>query len=98
VAGTLPKVCVVVTLPSSIIEHYDEKSERLFQSRRSQGGSKNLYSSPRVRNNPGYPKETILNPLNQRGSEGTISEFLEYAEREDLLPAGVELTDYRQKF
>ena len=31
VAGTLDRVCVVVTLPSSILEHYDEKAERLFQ-------------------------------------------------------------------
>ena len=29
VAGTLDKVCVVVTLPSSIMEHYDEKAEKL---------------------------------------------------------------------
>jgi len=30
-AGTLEKVSLVVTLPASIIEHYDESAEKLFQ-------------------------------------------------------------------
>lgn len=29
-AGNLNKVCLVVTLPSSIVEHYDESADRLY--------------------------------------------------------------------
>ncbi len=28
---TLEKVCLVVTLPASLIEHYDEGAEKLYQ-------------------------------------------------------------------
>jgi Protein of unknown function (DUF499). len=30
-ASSLDKVCLVITLPSSIIEHYDESAEKLYQ-------------------------------------------------------------------
>lgn len=31
-ASALERVCVIVTLPSSIVEHYDETAEKFYQS------------------------------------------------------------------
>jgi hypothetical protein len=99
VAGTLPKVCVVVTLPSSIIEHYDEKSERLFlQLQKVAGRVERIYTPVQESEITQVIRRRLFSSVDKHASEGIVSEFLEYAEREDILPAGVEITDYRQKF
>lgn len=99
VAGTLPKVCVVVTLPSSIIEHYDEKAERLFQQLQKVAGRvERIYSPVQESEITQVIRRRLFSSVNQKDSEKIVSEFLEYAEREDMLPVGVEPTDYRERF
>lgn len=99
VAGTLPKVCLVVTLPSSIIEHYDEKSERLFlQLQKVAGRVERIYTPVQESEITQVIRRRLFSSVDERGLEGVVSEFLGYAEREELLPAGVEATDYKEKF
>lgn len=99
VASTLPQVCVIVTLPSSIIEHYDEKAERLFQQLQKVAGRVEKIYTPVQENEINQViRRRLFSSINKQASESIISEFIDYAEREDILPAGKESSDYREKF
>src|SRR5207245_413001 len=81
VAGTLPKVCVVVTLPSSIIEHYDEKSERLFlQLQKVAGRVEKIYTPVQESEITQVIRRRLFSSVDKLASERIASEFLEYAE------------------
>lgn len=96
---TLDKSLLILTLPSSIIEHYDENAERLFQQlQKITGRMEKVYT-------PVYDEEIdhvigrrLFSSIDEKEARKAVDEFMDYAEREKILPEGVEKSNYRQRF
>jgi hypothetical protein len=96
VAATLDKVCVVVTLPSSILEHYDEK---LFhQLQKVTGRVERIYTPVQENEINKVIRRRLFSSVDDTRAKVTISEVVDYLERESILPAGKEPSEYRESF
>ena len=99
VAGTLEKVCVVVTLPSSLLEHYDEKAEKMYQQlQKVSGRVEKIYTPVQENEITKIIRRRLFSSVEENQASKVVSEFLEYAEKEGILPAGKELSEYRDRF
>ena len=99
VAGTLEKTCVVVTLPSSYLEHYDEKGERLFQQlQKVSGRIEKIYTPVEENEITGVIRKRLFSKIDDNEAKSIVADFLEYAEKEDILPVGKEVSEYREQF
>jgi hypothetical protein len=93
-AGTLERVCVVVTLPSS--SHQDE---RLFQQLQSVTGRvEKVYTPVEEPEITGVIRKRLFSKIDGNESKSVVTEFLEYADKEDILPVGKEVSVYRDRF
>ncbi len=98
-AGTLEKVSLVVTLPAGIIEHYDESAEKLFQQLQKVAGRvEKIYTPVQENEITKIIRRRLFGDLNENGAKKTVVEFMEYAEKEGILPAGKPPTEYRDRF
>jgi len=99
VAGTLERVCVVVTLPSSLLEHYDEKAERLFhQLQKVSGRVEKIYTPVQENEISRVVRSRLFSSIDEVEAKRVVSSFIEYAEEEEILPAGVDVPEYRDRF
>ncbi|MBU4220744.1 MAG: DUF499 domain-containing protein [Euryarchaeota archaeon] len=98
-AGTLEKVSLVVTLPASIIEHYDESAEKLFQQLQKVAGRvEKIYTPVQENEITKIIRRRLFGDISENGAKKTVVEFMEYAEKEGILPAGKPPTEYRDRF
>lgn len=98
-AGTLEKVCLVVTLPASIIEHYDEKSEKLFQQLQKVAGRvEKIYTPVQEQEITKIIRQRLFQEIDENAAKKAVSSFISYAERENIFPAGTEQSQYRDRF
>ena len=96
---TLDKSLLILTLPSSILEHYDENAEKLFrQLQKITGRMEKVYEPVHDEEIDLVIKRRLFNSIDEKESRKIIEEFLDYSERENLLPEGVEKTNYRKRF
>jgi hypothetical protein len=98
-ASTMSNISLVVTLPSSVIEHFDERSEQLFkQLQHVSGRVEKIYTPVQEHEITNVIRQRLFSGLEQRAMLRVIDEFMEYAAQEGLLPAGVEPSQYRKRF
>lgn len=98
-ASTLDRVCLVLTLPSSILEHYDEGAERLFrQLQKVAGRVEKIYTPVQEHEISQVIRRRLFSSIIQKQMQEVVGEFLNYAVGESLLPAGVEPSEYRRRF
>ncbi len=99
VAGTLEKTCVVVTLPTSLLEHYDEKAEKLFQQlQKLSGRVEKIYTPVQESEISKVIRSRLFSSIDEDAVKQVVYNFIDYAEREGILPAGVDASDYRNHF
>jgi len=98
-AGTLERVCLAVTLPSSVLEHYDEGAERLFrQLQKVAGRVEKIYTPVQEHEITHVIRRRLFSSIHEKKMQKVVNSFLDYAAGESLLPAGVEPSEYRQRF
>jgi hypothetical protein len=98
-ASTLERVCLVVTLPSSLLEHYDEGAERLFrQLQKVAGRVEKIYTPVQEHEITQVIRRRLFSSIIEKQMRAVVGEFLDYAVGESLLPAGVEPSEYRRRF
>ena len=98
-AATLDRTCLVVTLPSSLLEHYDEGAEKLFrQLQKVAGRVEKIYTPVQEHEITHVIRCRLFSSVRQKPMQRVVGEFLDYAVAESLLPAGVEPSEYRQRF
>lgn len=99
VVGTLEKVTLAVTLPASIIEHYDERAEKLFhQLQKVAGRVEKIYTPVQENEITKIIRRRLFADLNENGAKDIVARFMGYAEKEGILPAGIEPSEYRDRF
>ncbi len=98
VISTLDKTILFVSLPSSN-PYRDEKSEELLQALQSVLGRMEKVYTPVQDEEISYViRRRLFSSINEEEARNTIEEFLDYAERERILPEGVDKANYREKF
>ncbi|HEC33349.1 MAG TPA: ATP-binding protein, partial [Chloroflexi bacterium] len=98
-AGTLERVCLAITLPSSVLEHYDEGAQRLFrQLQKVAGRVEKIYTPVQEHEITSVIRRRLFAFIAEQRMREVVGQFLDYAVAESLLPAGVEPSEYRQRF
>lgn len=88
-----------ITLPSSILEHYDENAEKLFQQiQKITGRTEKIYTPVQDEEISHVIRKRLFSSIDEKEARNTIEEFLDYAEREKILPEGVDKANYRERF
>ncbi|MFH8108114.1 MAG: AAA family ATPase, partial [Candidatus Aenigmatarchaeota archaeon] len=96
---TLAKSLLILTLPSSLLEHYDENAERLFQQiQHITGRMEKVYTPVEDEEVSSVIIKRLFSNINEKEAKDNIEEFLDYAEKEKLLPEGIDKSYYREKF
>ncbi len=99
VVPTLQQICLILTLPSSFLEHYDEGAERLFQQlQRVPGRVEKIYTPVQENEITQVIRRRLFSKIAKKRMREIVEQFLEYAISESLLPAGVEPSEYRRRF
>lgn len=97
--SALDRAALVVTLPSSNLEHFDEQAARLFQQlQRVSGRVEKIYTPVQEHEITQVIRRRLFASVNEKAAAKQIGAFMEYALRENLLPAGVEPSQYRERF
>lgn len=97
--ATLEKVCLVVTLPASLIEHYDEKAEKfLIQLQKVSGRIEKIYTPVNEHEIARVIRRRLFSDLKEEEARQVVNKFVQYAQEENILPAGIEPIEYRDRF
>ena len=98
-AGICDKVCLAVTLPSSILEHYDEKAETLYQQlQKVSGRVEKIYTPVEEHEITKIIRRRLFSTIDDKYAKRVVKEFMDYADKEGILPAGVQPSEYRDRF
>ncbi len=97
--STLDKVCLAVTLPSSIIERYDEGAEKLYQQLQKVAGRvEKIYTPVQENEITKIIRRRLFTSVDEEGCCKAISEFMKFADKDEILPPGLQLSEYRDRF
>ncbi|MFN4131726.1 MAG: DUF499 domain-containing protein, partial [Caldimicrobium sp.] len=95
--SSFDKSLLIFTLPSSLIEHYDENAERIFlQLQKITGRVEKVYTPVEDEEVAQVIKRRLFSRVDEKLAKENIEEFLDYAEREGILPMDKAL--YRERF
>ncbi|OPX61890.1 ATP-binding protein [Methanoregula sp. PtaB.Bin085] len=98
-AGICEKVCLAVTLPASILEHYDEKAETLYQQlQKVSGRVEKIYTPVEEHEITMIIRRRLFSTIDDKYAKKVVKEFMDYADKEGILPAGVQPSEYRDRF
>jgi hypothetical protein len=98
-AGTLDPVCLVVSLPSSVLEHFDESAENLFQQlRKVSGRVEKIYTPVQEHEITHVIRQRLFSTIDNERARNNVRQLVEYIDREGLLPSGEEASEYRKRF
>ena len=88
-AGTLEKVALIITLPSSVMEHYDEGAEQLFrQLQHLAGRVEKIYTPVQEHEITQVIRRRLFSQIDMNGAGEVIRDFMDYAVKESILPSG----------
>ena len=98
-AAILEQIALVITLPSGTMEHYDEGAEQLFrQIGHVAGRVEKIYTPVQEHEIAQVIRRRLFSQINVKGMNETIRDFMDYADRESILPPGTEPSEYRKQF
>jgi len=96
--STVGNALLVLTLPSSLLEHYDEHAERLFQQvQKVIGRTERIYTPVGEEEIEYVIRKRLFENIDEKRAKEIVDEFVEYAKGEGLLGSD-EASDYREKF
>ncbi|HDN83604.1 MAG TPA: ATP-binding protein [Candidatus Altiarchaeales archaeon] len=94
---TLEKSILILTYPSKT--HYDEHGQRLLtQLQERSGRMEKIYTPVAEQEIYDVIKRRLFSTIDEKKAKDDIEEFLDYAEKEHILPEGVEKSAYRERF
>ncbi|MBW1973466.1 MAG: ATP-binding protein [Deltaproteobacteria bacterium] len=97
--STLPKACMIIALPSSIIEHYDQNAEELFQRlQKVSGRIERIYTPVEEDEITKVIRKRLFSFIDEQEATNMVNSFIHYFENENILPYGTEPSVYRDRF
>lgn len=96
---TLDKTLLVFTLPSSILERYDQNAESFLQQiQHITGRVEKVYTPVEDEEVASVIVRRLFSQVDRDKARENIEEFMSYAEREGLFPPDMDKSYYREKF
>jgi len=97
--ATTGNALLVLTLPSSILEHYDENAEKMFQQlQKITGRMEKIYTPVEDEEIEQVVRARLFSKTDEKEeAKKVVDEFVEYAKNEGLL-SGDEVVEYRNRF
>ncbi len=96
--ATVGNALLVLTLPSSVLEHYDETAERIFQQlQKVTGRVEKIYTPVRDDEIEQVIRKRLFSRIDEQEAKAVVDAFVEYAKSEGLL-SGSNAAVYRKKF
>ncbi len=96
---SIDRCLLVLTLPSSLLERYDENAERLLQQlQKIVGRMEKVYAPVKDEEVAAIIRARLFSSVDEKEAQKIIDKFLDYAEREEILPKGLERSKYREMF
>ncbi len=97
--STLDKAVLIVTLPSSNMPNMNAKSQQLLQNLQYVSGRmEKIYTPVQEHEITKVISLRLFSHIDKKKASKVINQFVEYATRESLLPAGMEASEYRTRF
>lgn len=97
--STLERAALVIALPSSTLEHYDEQATRLFEQLRKISGRIEKIFTPVQDDEVGAViRRRLFARVDERAADEVINAFLEAAVQEAVIAYGEESAAYRERF
>jgi len=98
-ASSISGVCVLVTLQSSFIEQSSEAAERLLSKlKKTLGRKEKVYAPVKDSEVTKIIRKRLFSNINERAAEEIVSNLVDYFANQSILPAGIEKSDYRNRF
>lgn len=99
VAGILEQVALVITLPSGAMEHYDDRAAQLFrQLAHVAGRMEKIYTPVQEHEIAQVIRQRLFSQIDTDSATEVIRAFMNYAEKEAILPPGTQPSEYRKRF
>jgi len=99
VAQTLEKISVIISLPSSVMEHYDEKGEMYFQKiEKISKRVEKIYEPVHENEITKVIRQRLFSKINETELEDNVKNIIKYMEDENLIPEEYEVSEYRDRF
>jgi predicted AAA+ superfamily ATPase len=96
--ASIDKAFLVITLPSSILEHYDENAERAFEKmQKITGRIEEIYAPVTDEEIPHVIRTRLFENIDKQEAKKVVDKFIEHVRREGLL-SDDELNSYRESF
>ncbi len=96
--STIEKALLVITLPSSLMEHYDENAERLYNTlQKITGRTERIYTPVEEDEIELVIRKRLFQKVDETAVKKVVNEFVEYARAEGLL-SNDEVGKYRERF
>ncbi len=96
--STVGNALLILTLPSSTLEHYDENAERMFQTlQKITGRVEKIYTPVKDEEIEEVIKKRLFREINEEEAKNVVDDFIEYLKKENLL-SGDEAIEYRNRF
>ncbi|ACS34129.1 ATP-binding protein [Thermococcus gammatolerans] len=93
------KALLVMTLPSSILEHYSEKAEEYFQKlQKIAGRAQRVFTPVQEEEVHDVIRTRLFKRIDETEMEAVVKRVVEYLEKEGLIPEGLNAYQYRQRF
>ena len=97
--STIGNSLLILALPSSYLEHYGEESEKLFQQlQKITGRMEKVFEPVGEEEVASVIKRRLFTEIDEKKAKLNIEEFLDYADKENILPEGMEKSVYRERF
>lgn len=97
--STLEQAALVVTLPSSTLEHYDEQATRLFEQLKKINGRVEKIFTPVQDDEVGAViRRQLFARVDERAAGQVVNAFVEAAVQEAVIAPGEESAAYRERF
>ncbi|GIV69804.1 ATP-binding protein [Caldilinea sp.] len=97
--STLEQAALVVTLPSSTLEHYDEQATRLFEQLKKISGRVEKIFTPVQDDEVGAViRRRLFARVDERAAGQVVNAFVEAAVQEAVIASGEESAAYRERF
>ncbi len=99
VITTIPNASLLLSLPSSVPEHYDENAERLFsQLQKVSGRVEKIYTPVEESEITKIIRRRLFTSINEEEAAKVVKHYVDYLEKENLLPQGLLASEYREQF
>ncbi len=91
--------CLLISLPSSVPEHYDQNAEKLYQQlQKVSGRLEKIYTPVEEGEITSIIIKRLFSEIDEKEAKKIVEVFMEFSEKEGILPPGMFGTEYRDRF